>query len=72
MQGKNSIQLSYIICSNENKFRAYNSPVVLMHSGIGCREHLASVGIDCKVDLPGVGNNLQDHPMVLHLRFIYV
>jgi len=35
-----------------------------MHSGIGCKEHLAKVDISCKVDLPGVGSNLQDHPIV--------
>jgi choline dehydrogenase len=38
--------------------------MILMHSGIGPAEHLAQVGIDCKVDLRGVGENLQDHIMV--------
>jgi len=37
-----------------------NSPTILLHSGIGPKEHLAEVGIDCVVDLP-VGENLQDH-----------
>ncbi|CAF3553534.1 unnamed protein product [Rotaria sp. Silwood1] len=40
---------------------AYNSPMVLMHSGIGWEKHLNEVGIDCKVNLRGVGENLQDH-----------
>lgn len=40
---------------------AINSPQVLMLSGIGPKQHLAKHGIDCKVDLPGVGQNLQDH-----------
>jgi choline dehydrogenase len=35
--------------------------MVLMHSGIGCAKHLTEMNIDCKVDLPGVGKNLQDH-----------
>ncbi|CAF4313262.1 unnamed protein product [Rotaria socialis] len=43
---------------------AYNSPMVLMHSGIGPAEHLTEIGISCKVDLQGVGKNLQDHTIV--------
>ncbi|MBA6391974.1 choline dehydrogenase [Colwellia sp. BRX10-3] len=40
---------------------AINSPQVLMLSGIGPKEHLAKNGIETKADLPGVGQNLQDH-----------
>ncbi|MEO7022385.1 MAG: choline dehydrogenase [Ktedonobacteraceae bacterium] len=40
---------------------AINSPQVLMLSGIGPAEHLKSVGIEVVLDLPGVGENLQDH-----------
>ena len=43
---------------------AINSPQLLMLSGIGPAAHLAEVGIDTRVDLPGVGSNLQDHPVV--------
>lgn len=39
---------------------AFNTPQLLMLSGIGDREHLAEHGIECRVDLPGVGRNLQD------------
>jgi len=39
------------------------SPQLLMLSGIGPAEHLREHGIDVVVDLPGVGKNLQDHPM---------
>jgi choline dehydrogenase-like flavoprotein len=42
---------------------AYGSPQVLMLSGIGPADHLASFGIPAVVDLP-VGTNLQDHPLV--------
>ncbi|MDQ4075798.1 MAG: GMC family oxidoreductase N-terminal domain-containing protein [Chloroflexota bacterium] len=37
------------------------TPKILMLSGIGPAEHLDSVGVRVVVDLPGVGQNLQDH-----------
>ena len=40
---------------------AINSPQLLMLSGIGSAEHLASHGITPRHVLPGVGRNLQDH-----------
>jgi choline dehydrogenase-like flavoprotein len=40
---------------------AYNSPHLLLLSGVGPADHLRSVGIDPVLDLPGVGTNLQDH-----------
>jgi choline dehydrogenase-like flavoprotein len=43
---------------------AFNSPQLLMLSGIGPADHLRSVGIESKIDLP-VGRNLQDHLAVL-------
>ena len=39
---------------------AYNTPQLLMLSGVGPRRELESHGIDLRVDLPGVGSNLQD------------
>lgn len=44
---------------------AINSPQILMLSGIGPADHLCKHGIEVKLDLPGVGQNLQDHPTVL-------
>ena len=41
---------------------AINSPQTLMLSGIGPAEHLNEIGIDALRDLPGVGENLRDHP----------
>jgi len=37
------------------------SPQLLMLSGVGPAEHLRALGIDVRADLPGVGENLQDH-----------
>jgi len=39
---------------------AFNTPQLLMLSGIGPRDVLESFGIALRVDLPGVGRNLQD------------
>ena len=41
---------------------AIQSPQLLMLSGIGPKEHLQEMNIPLVVDLPGVGQNLQDHP----------
>ncbi len=43
---------------------AIASPQLLMLSGIGPADHLSSLGIQLVRDLPGVGQNLRDHPMV--------
>ncbi|WP_160005951.1 GMC family oxidoreductase [Rhizobium sp. 18055] len=40
---------------------AIGSPKLLLQSGIGPADHLRSVGIDVRHDLPGVGGNMQDH-----------
>ncbi|HSS03813.1 MAG TPA: GMC family oxidoreductase N-terminal domain-containing protein [Solirubrobacterales bacterium] len=41
---------------------AFGSPQLLMLSGIGPAEQLSDLGIPVAQDLPGVGENLQDHP----------
>jgi len=43
---------------------AYNSPQLLMLSGIGEAGHLRDHGIPVVVDAPGVGRNLSEHPLV--------
>ena len=47
---------------------AIGSPAILEASGIGAGERLRDLGIEAVMDLPGVGENLQDH---LQLRPIY-
>ena len=43
---------------------AMASPQLLMLSGVGPAGHLAEIGIPLVHDLPGVGQNLRDHPIV--------
>ncbi len=43
----------------------YNSPQLLMLSGIGPAEHLHEHGITPVADLPGVGGNLSEHPVCM-------
>jgi len=43
---------------------AFGSPAILMRSGIGPADHLKSLGISVLRDLPGVGRNLSDHPLL--------
>lgn len=55
-----------VICSG-----ALNSPALLMRSGVGPADHLASLGIDVVANNRGVGRNLQEHPLVgigIHMR----
>ena len=49
---------------------AYGTPAILQRSGVGDPERLRAVGVDPALDLPGVGANLHDHPLVLVDRAI--
>lgn len=55
-----TVQAGWIVLSAGT----YGSSPILMRSGIGPAEHLRSVGVPVRVDLPGVGENLVDHPAV--------
>ena len=46
---------------------AFNSPQLLMLSGIGDADHLREVGIEPVHHLPGVGMNLGEHPNILNI-----
>jgi choline dehydrogenase len=70
-EGKRAVGISYAVGGRAAEARAsrevivsggaINSPQLLMLSGIGPADHLRQHGIDVIADLPGVGENLQDH-----------
>src|SRR5579884_2822823 len=50
---------------------AIHSPTLLLRSGVGAQEPLKQLGIPVVADRPGVGANLQNHPVVYlatHIR----
>ena len=78
--GKRAVGVKADVAGTLRKFRArevilcgggIQSPTLLMRSGIGPAAHLRSVGMEVRADLPGVGQNLQNHPVLFigaHLR----
>jgi choline dehydrogenase len=62
-QGEHSAQehadREIILCAG-----AVASPHLLMLAGVGPADHLRALGVPVQIDLPGVGENLQDHPAV--------
>ena len=53
---------AFVLCAS-----AYGSPLLLLRSGIGPEQHLGDMGIQELIALPGVGQNLHDHPgITLH------
>lgn len=48
---------------------AIHTPQILELSGIGQPSVLQAQGITVLENLPGVGNNLQDHPMI-HINYL--
>jgi choline dehydrogenase len=63
-QGGEAIRARQVVLASG----AFGSPAVLLRSGIGPAAHLRALGIEVRVDLPGVGQRLCDHPRV-GLRF---
>lgn len=75
MDGRRAVGVEYVRGGETRTARAgrevllsggvFNSPQLLMLSGIGPADHLAGHGIDTVVDSPHVGRNLQDHLAVM-------
>jgi choline dehydrogenase len=51
---------------------ALMSPIILMLAGIGPAEHLRDHGLTVRADIPGVGQNLQEHPITWMSGFVNV
>jgi len=72
-EGKRVVGVEYLQYGNRREARArevilsggaFNSPQLLLLAGIGPAGELARVGVTPRVDLPGVGKNLQDHTAI--------
>ncbi|MFJ2740631.1 GMC family oxidoreductase [Streptomyces sp. NPDC087440] len=71
LDGDRATGIAYTVDGQEHIARAahevvlsggvFGTPQLLMLSGIGPAEHLRSFGLRVRADLPGVGQNLQDH-----------
>lgn len=80
LNGRRAIGVAANVAGHDRRFLASEvllcagaifSPALLMRSGIGPAHALNELGIPVAADLPGVGANLQNHPVVfiaLHLR----
>jgi len=79
-EGKRAVGVRTTVAGTAREFRAreiilcaggIQSPAILMRSGVGPAASLRSLGIEVRADLPGVGQNLQNHPVLFvgaHLR----
>ena len=73
IEGDRAVGVSYLRAGAEHEARvrgevvlsggAVKSPQLLLLSGIGPGDQLRALGIDPVVDLPAVGEGLQDHPL---------
>ena len=71
MEGNRAVGVRYITANRQLKLfsraevilcaGSIGSPTILQRSGIGPAKTLNDAGVDVVVDLPGVGENLQDH-----------
>jgi choline dehydrogenase len=74
IEGSRAVGVEYVVDGQKRQARAdrevvlsagsYNSPQLLMLSGIGPADELREVGIKPLHDLPGVGRNLSEHARV--------
>ena len=70
-EGKRAVGMTYIKNGQTHRLRAerevilcggaFNSPQILLRSGVGNADELSPLGIDVVADRPSVGENLQDH-----------
>ena len=79
-EGKRAVGVSYLVGDSDERIQArarkevllcggaIASPQILQRSGVGPAEVLQPLGIDVVHDLPGVGQNLQDH-LEMYLQY---
>jgi choline dehydrogenase len=77
--GRRCVSISHLVDGKEVETRAtveiilslgaIDTPRLLMLSGIGDPAELVRLGIAVRTALPGVGQNLQDHPLVRAVNF---
>ncbi|HEY3919762.1 MAG TPA: GMC family oxidoreductase N-terminal domain-containing protein [Stellaceae bacterium] len=65
-QGIESFQATEVILAAG----AVHSPAMLMRAGIGPAAQLSAMGVAVKHDLPGIGDNLRDHPGIGILVYV--
>ncbi len=51
---------------------AIGSPHILMASGVGPRDVLEAAGVPVNVELPGVGQHLQDHIVRISSGYLFI
>jgi choline dehydrogenase len=78
-EGRRCVAVQHLIDGQEVETRAtveiilalgaIDTPRLLMLSGIGDPAELARLGIAVRAALPGVGQNLQDHPLIRAVNF---
>jgi choline dehydrogenase len=78
-EGRRCVSVRHLVDGEEVETRAaveiilalgaIDTPRLLMLSGIGDASELVRLGIAVKTALPGVGQNLQDHPLVRAINF---
>lgn len=71
LEGKRAVGIEFVQNGQVKRYRAerevicsggaINSPQLMMLSGIGPADHLREIGVKVEHDLPGVGQNLQEH-----------
>jgi 5-(hydroxymethyl)furfural/furfural oxidase len=78
--GRRAVGVKATVAGIPREFRAreiilcgggIQSPTLLMRSGVGPGDHLRALGLKVRVDVSGVGQNLQNHPVLFigaHLR----
>lgn len=76
-EGTRAVGIEYVVDGELRQARASGEVVLssgvigsaqtLLLSGVGPADHLAQVGVDVQLDLPGVGENLHDHLLAYNI-----